>query len=176
MPKKASETKNTLRETILESFVNEYKELADTWRNLETKAQGTAGIAGIFIAGALGYLHDLSGSVYLYEKIFLTVTIACLVSTVVSSVLVLRIRKISSPPLGEYMDKLINDLFEIDDDKDFFERVPLVVTDRISAWKRVIHDAAASNAVKAKHLWRAQLFLITAIISVALLILSKIYR
>jgi hypothetical protein len=41
----------SLLQVALEAYKDEYREISDSWRNTETKAQGAVAIAGIFMAG-----------------------------------------------------------------------------------------------------------------------------
>ncbi len=49
----AAELKEQLLASALEAYRQEYKELSESWRSLEAKAQAGVAVAGIFIAGVL---------------------------------------------------------------------------------------------------------------------------
>ncbi|MDQ3474098.1 MAG: hypothetical protein M3447_10210 [Acidobacteriota bacterium] len=50
------EIRETWRKATLDAFLDEYREQTETWRSLETKAQGNIAVAGIFVAGSLAYI------------------------------------------------------------------------------------------------------------------------
>jgi hypothetical protein len=169
------EMKESLRQASLEAYREDYKKLTDTWHNLEGKAQGNVAIAGIFIAGAFAFIREIEKNAYLHEKIFLATAITCLVISVVLSILTLRIRWVAFPPVGENVDRLVADLLRISDPTEFSNRLPLFFNDQIAEW-RIVNDAVdEANKLKAKHLWRAQLFLLSSIIIIALLLFTRIF-
>src|SRR4028119_24929 len=104
-----TEIKELRKQAITNSY-DEYKELIATWRNLDTKAQGNITIAGIFIAGAFGYISKVDGQPALYEKLFFGLTIVLLITSVILAILVLRIRPVCSPPLGTFVTKYVTDI------------------------------------------------------------------
>lgn len=168
------EIKEALRKAVLEAYSNEYKELSDTWRGLETKAQGSIAIAGIFIAGAFAYIRDITPNAYRHEKLFLLIAIICLVISVVLSILVLKIRTIAAPPMGEYIDRVVQDILRLNKVDELPERLVRFDNDQIAAWRIVKNEAQLSNMLKARYLWRAQIFLMSAIVTVAILMTSRI--
>jgi len=45
---------------IIAAYESEFDRLEDTWKGLETKAQGTITVAGVFIGFVLAFAKDLS--------------------------------------------------------------------------------------------------------------------
>lgn len=174
-PPVASDTKELLRQTVLEAYREEYKDIADTWRNLEGKAQGAIAIAGIFIAAALTYIRELSAQTGVTDKLLLSIAVVSLVASVVCSILALKIREVAAPPMGEYVDGLVAHLLPIEDQAELKERVTRFFHDQATAWRDMKREADEINQLKAKYLWRGQLFLLSAILTVALLTVLRIW-
>ena len=95
-----SSIREFLRKNLFDSYRDEYKEISDIWRGLETKAQGNIAIAGIFIAGAFAFIAKPETGIHWLEKQFLIASLVFLVISVVSSVLVLKVREVYFPPMG----------------------------------------------------------------------------
>ena len=48
---KQPDPRETLLHDLLQTFIDEYREISEVWRDLDKKANNTATISGIFIAG-----------------------------------------------------------------------------------------------------------------------------
>jgi hypothetical protein len=112
----AGKVKETLLKLVIESYRDGYKELADAWRNLETKAQGNIAISGIFIGGVFAYIQKVDPQLQQNEKVLLGLAAFFLVVSVIFSVISLKIRTVPAPPLGGFVDKLVTDLIECAED------------------------------------------------------------
>lgn len=172
MGAEVSTVKADLRKAILDAYREEYKELADTWRGLETKAQGNVAIAGIFIAGVFAFIRDIDNAAFCIEKCALTIIILCLAGSVIYSVLALKIRNVAAPPLGKNFHEMASDIFNIDGDLN--ERLPSLANDQIRLWQSANNKIEEANKLKADHLNRAQLCLLCAILIVASILIIKI--
>lgn len=172
----AGKVKETLLKLVIESYRDGYKELADAWRNLETKAQGNIAISGIFIGGVFAYIQKVDPQLQLNEKVLLGLAAFFLVVSVIFSVISLKIRTVPAPPLGGFVDKLVTDLIECaEDDGDLITRIPALCYDQISGWRDVEIKVVESIRLKARSLKGAQIFLTVAILTVGLLTLLKIF-
>jgi hypothetical protein len=172
----ASKIKETLLKLVIESYRDGYKELADAWRNLETKAQGNIAISGIFIGGVFAYIQKVDPQLQQNEKVLLGLAAFFLVVSVIFSVISLKVRTVPAPPLGGFVDKLVTDLLECaEDDGDLITRIPALCYDQISGWRDVEINVIESIRLKARNLKGAQIFLTVAILTVGLLTLLKIF-
>lgn len=165
----ASKIREFLRKTLLDSYQDEYKEISDIWRVLETKAQGNIAIAGIFIAGAFAFIGKIERQTFWLEKELLF-----LVISVVFSVLVLKVRQVYFPPMGGFIDQMFIDHLKITNDDELLARFPRFINDQAKAWEKVKINLERQNKLKARFLGFAQWFLLIAILTVALATLLKI--
>jgi hypothetical protein len=165
------QAKESLLNTVLESYREEYKRIVKNWNSLEGKAQGNAAIAGIFIAGAFAYLRENIVHMHCYQKYLLGAGIVCLLITVVFSIMALRIRQLPVPPMGEYLDKIVCDLLKVNG-SELLERIPFFVQDQINGWRIVRKGLVDSNLRKAKNVWIGQVLLVVAILIVGVLALT----
>jgi hypothetical protein len=171
IPDTLVQAKESLLKAVLDSYQEEYKRIINNWNRLETKAQGSVAIAGIFIAGAFAYLRENIALMQCYQKIMLGAGIICLLIAVLFSILALRIRQLPVPPMGKYVDRLVCDLLTIND-KELFERIPLLIKDQISGWRQARDGLLDSNSRKAKNVWIGQILLVVAILIVGVLALT----
>jgi hypothetical protein len=168
-----SEAKESLKSTVLDSYLDEYKEYVANRRNLETKAQGNVAIAGIFIAGVFALITKSDFRLNEVERFVLLLAMGFLVSSIVFSILVLQARTVPSPPLGSFIDYSVKHLLKIDD-TEFYERLQLFSNDHMNRWRMVMSKTDKEIKLKANRLWVAQVLLVIAILSAALLAIVKV--
>jgi hypothetical protein len=167
------EIRYKLHDSVIEAYTNEYKELADTWRNVESKAQNAITIAGIFIASAFAYVRDIKPETHKSEKVLLAVSVCFLIATVILSILALKLRKVAAPLMGENMNSLVGDLLRLSDDEGFLERLPNYYNDQSALWRQVTEETHNANQSKARFLWWAHITLVAAIVVVACITVLK---
>lgn len=173
---KADEIKESLLKLVIESYRDGYKELADTWRNLETKAQGNIAVSGIFIGAVFAYIQKVNPQPQQNEKVLLGIAAFFLVVSVVLSLIALRIRTVPAPPLGGYVDRLVTDLIKCaKDEADLVTRIPDFCYDQIDGWRDVENKVVKSIGLKARSLKGAQVSLTVAILTVGLLTLLEVF-
>jgi hypothetical protein len=150
----------------LDAHKDEYKELAEVWRSLDAKAQGTVAISGIFLAGVFAFVNDLQANAACVARCLLTATAALLAVSVILALAVLWVRSVSSAPLGESLSVLVRDLLSADDGLSS-ERLQDYYKDQAHLWKATNEEVDTANRRKAG-------FLIAAQVSLALGILCGI--
>lgn len=163
-----------LRKAALDAYLEEYKQLKETWRSIETKAQGSIAVAGIFIAGALAFLTKMDAHLRCHEEILLFAGLACLIASVILAILVLRTRTTRAPPLGSFAGAYAIELVKVNTDADLQLHLDAFFRDGVSRWRDMITEVGKANESKADTLWCAQLFLIFAIVAVAVLSILKL--
>jgi hypothetical protein len=171
-PAPADAERAELREKALVASYDEYKELTGAWRNLDTKAQGNITVAGIFIAGAFGYLTKFTEPVA-FEAVTLSLTVVSLVLCVVLSVLALRVREVPPHYLGDFMREMVGNL-EDKTDEEFREYLPAFYTIQAKGWGESSKELIAANESKGRRLWQAEVCLITAILLAAVLVVFRL--
>ncbi|MET0753679.1 MAG: hypothetical protein ABWZ66_09920 [Pyrinomonadaceae bacterium] len=166
----------SLYQVWVNSYAEEYKELKEMWRNLETKAQGTTAIAGIFIAGAFTYISKIDSNTEQFERIFLIISTIFLVIAIWISVSALTIREAYKSPIGKNLDVSIEDARKNKNEPDFPEIVRKLSVNQLNTW-RVARDSISDVCeLKANRLWFAHSFLLAAVLAVALLLLFKLFN
>lgn len=166
--------RESLRSATLAAYLEEYKEQTETLRSLESKAQGSIAVAGIFIAGTLAYLEKLNPNLQQHERVLILIALVCLIVSVVLAILALRARTIDAPPLGSFVAHYSILLVKIDSEQRLRPYQESFFTEHVSRWVDVMNQIREANASKAKYLRSAQQWLIAAILSVAALSLSKV--
>lgn len=171
--------KTQLLQEALNSYEKEYHELCETWRHLEDKAQGTITISGIFLAALFTFVSGLIDTIGLfdlyYEKGLLIAAAILLTASVIYAILVLKIKEVKTPPQGDELNELINDLVE-SQEAETSERLPNFIRDQVKLWQKVNLATYEIDLGKARNLFRAQVLLITAICAVMILTLILIIK
>ncbi len=164
-----SDASTDLLRLALEGYREEYRDLSDTWRNLDGKAQGSGAIAGIFLAAVFAWVRPLAAGVGIPERLLLSASIVLLVASVVAAVLALQVRSVSAPPLGEETGDMIRDLLRPENAGELPARIPRLFQDQIRAWRDTNRDMADNNLGKAARVRASQLALLAAASVVAIL-------
>jgi len=146
----------------LDSYRDEYRDLSETWRNLDTKAQGLGAIAGIVIAAVFAWVRDLPASFNSYERIVVLVTLMLLVGAVIAAVLALQVRKVAAPPLGDMTAEMVHDLMEKGEATEHEQRLANFSNDQAETWRQTNNDMRQHCERKANWLSVGQIALLLA--------------
>ena len=162
-----------LLESII-SFQDEYKDLYDTWKAIDSKAQASATIAGVFLAAVFAIAREIPSTFQQFQRIFLAVAIFLLVITVCLCVFGMQIRKISAPPIGENLKELVNDLLPILTERNKNVRIYRFLRDKIDLWDISNSDLKKICLKKASWIQFGQVCLVIAIIFVTFVTLTVV--
>jgi hypothetical protein len=89
----------------LSAYRDEYKALAEAWSKLDTKAQGTAAIAGIFLAAVFASTRSGAVPALAVDRFFLSFAVLFLILAVVAAGLVLRVQTVTTGPPGSEIER-----------------------------------------------------------------------
>jgi hypothetical protein len=143
--------RESFRQAALDAYREEYKELSEVWKGLETKAQGTITIGGIFIAASFTFAKDLSATrLDYYGNLLLGAAIFLLIPSVLLAVLALKTREVSTPPSGEIIEDMVKDLKEVPD-ADLPDRKRRFIYDQGLLWQTTI--TTTKQAIEDKEQW-----------------------
>jgi hypothetical protein len=163
----------------LEASKTEYSNLLKDFTDLDTKAQNTTAVAGIFLAGSLAFyngdpLSKLSGFGVVAVAL-LGAAVMFLVVSVVFSIGTMKLRDITQ--VNSAIDKEdVNNLLRAGlADQEWSEAYERYINLRINAWQVASDDLALRNYEKARTLSRAQLFLNFAVLVVGLVLLTALF-
>lgn len=159
----------------LTAHKGQYKELAEIWRDLDSKAQGTIAVSGVFLAGALAFIRALTAAATTAEKLVLTATAGFLALSIVFALIVLWVRSVRAAPLGGSLDGLVQDLIAADDGTSP-QRLLNYYRDQAGMWQVTNRDVEKVNTRKARFLLAGQITLVMAIICAAVVTLMRIWR
>jgi hypothetical protein len=161
-----------LQRETLEAYRQEYDELSQDWRNLDTKAQGNITVCGIFLAAIVAFAKDLAAKGTVDERSLLIFTAVLLAVSVGTSLITLIVRPVLGAPLGAAHDRLVADLIRTKATSD--AQILNYIRDQISFWKETNRDLQAANSAKAKVLLTGQILLVFAILAATILIVLAV--
>jgi len=164
-----------IESSLLEAYRYEYEDIIKRWHNIESKAQGTVAMSGIFLAGFLAFVQQLSKDAGLLEKSVLSLAILLLASALISCVLVLKSRE--RPPVlrGDIFEELVNDLIANPSSDEITKRYYLFIRDQSKIWNEINKDIEKINKDKAKHLWNAHRLIIASLVVFIIITIHIIY-
>jgi hypothetical protein len=163
------ESLSDLPRLALEAYREEYRDLSETWRSLDTKAQGLAAIAGIFLAALFAWARKVPASFGLWERRLVVAGIVVLVAAIVAAVLALEVRMVAAPPLGEETADMVSDILKKQKADEVQERIAGFYNDQITAWRDTNKDMAEESHSKASRVVFGQAALLLAAVVVAIL-------
>jgi len=164
----------TAQREILDTYRKETEQLATAFRDLDAKAQGTATIAGGFLAASLAFLNRQGSLVSLPIRGVLLIGVLGLVSAIVFSLLALKIRNLTPPPSGEDVRNLLSKLANEPDYEVRTERLLYFYGDASELWRTFVEERRVTNLEKANHIWSAQKSLLATALSVSLILIMII--
>jgi hypothetical protein len=153
----------------LESYREEYRDLSETWRSLDTKAQGLGAIAGIFLAALFAWARELPPTFGRCERFLVVGSILLLVGAIAAAVFALRVRKVAAPPLGEETAQMVTDILQKQNADELGERLTAFYNDQITSWKDTNMDMRKHAHSKASRIEFAEATLLLAAVFAALL-------
>lgn len=153
----------------LDTYREEYRDLSDTWRNLDAKAQGIGAIAGIFLAALFAWARDIPASFGLTLRVLAVASIVLLVASIVVAVVALRVRRVAAPPLGDATGDMVRDILRKQRPEELGDRLVALCNDQIELWKATNADMAGVSEIKACRIGVAQGALVLAAVLVSIL-------
>lgn len=172
--KEVDEIHLELSRVALDAQKEEYRELIEMWKGIETKAQGNIAIAGIFFAGLALFLRHGQADLISPIQAILIATVVALVSSVIFSMLALYVSGVAAPPVGDNVNTLVHDLRQVDDQTELNLRYPLFFLDQLREWRIANPLVEGVCRRKASRLLMAQYLLLAAIVGVSSLLILKI--
>jgi len=90
------------------AYLDAYRELSEIWKTLETKAQVTITVSGIFLAAVFAFCHD--AGLVVYAKIFIAITFISLLAALFVAFRILQVEDFEVPTDGAAVIKRSREL------------------------------------------------------------------
>ena len=155
-------------DAVVEAYRAEFSRAEETWRAIETKAQGTVAVAGIFAGFALNFAKDLPTSATAPARWLTVSAVSVLALSIGCAAGSLMVRSLDDPPSGGFHEELRDALW----DQPSYARWEYVAPLRrnvILAWQQANASRGTANARKARLVRVSQGFLLSAIVVAAVL-------
>ena len=151
---------------------SEYTELSDVWKQVDTKAQATATIAGIFMAAAFAFVRNAAFQLTSTEKVLLSALLVLLLASISVAVRAMLIREVPMPPEPEAVAKMVEELLT-QPETEYEERHASLLADTVNAWIPVNRELRSTVTSKASGVaWAQGALLLAALVMAALIILT----
>jgi uncharacterized membrane protein len=148
-------TKRQFLEFALDRMKQEHADLQDTWKQLDSKAQATASIAGVFLAAAFAFVRNSAISLGISERVLLSGGVLLLVAAITFAVVSMRLRASCTPTTGAETLDLVEQILECPADEGA-ERYVRMLMQILRTWGLANEDMRSGVACKSRHLGRAQ--------------------
>ncbi len=152
---KKQEEELELYETQAEGYAAEYAEVCDTWKQIDSKAQITASVSGIFLGGIFALQRLPQTALPPADKWLLALALALLVGSIICAVQCLWLRDIVFPPRGTMSADAFRDLLAT---AEFgagglarIERVRRFGHDLLMSWQTA--NSSALETINSKGTW-----------------------
>ena len=156
-------------ELTLEHAKTVYEDLADTWRDIERKAQGNIAIAGIFIASSSLIYRTVSEPTVGLKYSFLF-AVFCLTISVVLSVLALFVSTTTGIEFISEIEKYSESVISNDKETDESESYRVFLLQVLGSWKETCESLREANNKKSTDLQNAQVMLLIGILCVCFVV------
>ena len=160
-------TRTELLKAVLEGYQEEHKDLVETWKTVESKAQGTVAVAGVFLAACFAWAREADQIKDEWQLVGLVVAVILLVGSVVAALASLKIKDLPRGILGDGLSKLVIDFLSLSDANELGEREEVLYRDSIRLWSENNQSMRSTINRKATCLARSQLLAVSAAVVVA---------
>jgi hypothetical protein len=160
----------------LDTYREEYRDLSETWRSFDAKAQATGAIAGIFLAALFAWAREMPASLGTQLRVLVVASIVLLVASIIAAVLALQVRRVAAPPLGEAAAEMVRDILHKQRPEELPDRLVRLCNDQIGLWKATNRDMTTFSESKASRIGFAQGALLLAAVLVAILSIVVVLR
>jgi hypothetical protein len=164
-------TTGMLRDAI-RAYERVYDDIARNWIAVESKAQGTVTIAGVFIAAGVALVKDDLTRLSDPSQKLLIAAIVLLLLSVIGAILVLFVRDAVDPLGGDFVESLANDAATSTGMPN--KKVEIYLVNVCSEWKAIIGRLDRSYTFKLWALFGAQLSLTVAILLAGFVVLRQL--
>ena len=168
-------TKKNFMEFAIGRAEHEHAELSEAWKLLDTKAQATTAIAGVFVAASFAFVRNSAFHPSFYEKILLGLTVAALVISIYFALSAMRIRQVPMPITGiETLQDVIAIFKKHTLPESLDNRYNGLLEDSITKWGCVNSSLSSSLICKSKSLARSHGSLMIAALLILLLTITSL--
>jgi hypothetical protein len=169
------DSKRWLAQQQLEALKFSYKDHEDWWRALDTKAQGTVAISGIFLAGGFAFVDQLGHGTPRIILAMLVVAVASLIASIGLSVFALIIVPTATLPTAKASMKECREVLAVMTPDEAHARGTNYLLDQSELWIECIDETAAVGDRKAERIQVAQWLVLAAAVAIALAALLRIF-
>jgi hypothetical protein len=176
-PDVANLRKDLLDQALLYSS-KDYDFANSTYAALDSKAQATFGLAGVFVAGTVALLTTIGGPDQgsSFSQAMIVLTYVLLVAAIVFAVISLRVRETDAPLRAGAVSKMTLEFIDVPDEELTQEMRTNWYREQLRVWERAADSVDAANKVKAMWLTAAQVMLLIAIVCAGVATLSYSLR
>jgi hypothetical protein len=145
---------------------DDYDLVSATFAALDSKAQATFGVSGVFVAGTVALLNSLrdpsDGSGWAVAAVFATYVL--LVGAIVTSILALKVREVATPISSASISQTTLEMVDLPDEELIADMRAGWYREQLRVWGQVIERLEKTNSEKALLVGLSQLLLVAAII------------
>lgn len=165
-----------LLEKTLQACTDEYKEKSTIFAALDSKAQNTISVSGIFLGAALAFIRadalaDLVRTAGQPAVFLLGGAILSLLAAVVTCLIGMRVRAVAGPMGANTLAEMVGDLLTLKPSELDDIRLENHLQHQITIWQKTLEHTGRANENKGRTVFAGQLFLALAIVLVAFLLL-----
>lgn len=157
-----------LLRAAIDAWREEYKELSELWRHLDTKAQGAIVLSGILLAAFGTFVTKHSAPFTVADKVLSIIEVTLIAITIGMYAAALSLRESVLPPSSGSLQSIIDDLLGAEI-SERVTRLDDMAGEEIALWKSCNLSVRSAIESKTSWLWRGQIFACLAIACLAIL-------
>jgi len=151
-----------LRDFALGACRDEYKDMLDSWRTLDVKAQGLTAIAGIFLGGLFALISKVSVHYSPFLRVLLVCCVLLLLTSFAGALRCLLIKPAKAAPSADIATAFAIGICDVADMGERAERTRIFYQDILERWKATNHSLLDAIQDKGSCIHDAQVALLGA--------------
>jgi hypothetical protein len=169
-----TELKKNLIQFTYDRTEHEHDELSETWKLLDSKAQASAGIAGVFVAASFAFVRNTALQIDVTEKWLLSLALIMLAASIFSAVVAMLIRSVAMPLSGSDTAISVGDILK-QPESELAERQNNLIVDVVIQWANVNARIKELLIKKGRRVEFSQASLVGASVIITTMTLYAIY-
>ncbi len=141
---------SNLIKLCIRSYQDDYKEISENWRHLDSKAQGSIAICGILSAATAAFVSRKTVDLNCFEQILVTLTLISLAVGILFALLSMQLRAVVEAPYAGTIQSHIKSILKFPNERS--NPVTNLWLNQIDDWEACNSSAKSSLDSKSKHL------------------------
>lgn len=163
-----------LLQNVFNFYQDEYNQLSNKWRDLDTKAQGNLNISGVLITVNSFFVREINSNFPPDMRLILAIAISFLFLALSTAIASLMVKIKFYLFKAKYLEKMTVEILELPHEELFIRRLNLF-QDQYKIWQLVLQANEEAYTLKSERLFVAQCFLLVSLLLLTIIVVRSIF-